>query len=170
MRTKRNQRTVHKTGASIVEGMRKAFVLHVKKNRLLYAPALAPIVVFCLGPVVFLLASVLMKMGVVQKEHLVHKAVVTWAFFGFPLLLLISYLCFYGVARFAVGIWARTFPLWTPMMLNLSTGAAYGAGIGILLVLVCKPGAWFSVLLLLIGLAAGLGNWFFYRKLSGSDE
>ncbi len=170
MRIKRNQRTAKKTGISIVHGMRKGFVQHVKKNGVLYAPALAPIVFFFLAHVIYLLAFVLMKMGVLQNEQLVHKAIVTWAVFGFPSLLLSSYLCFYVVNRFAVGVLARKFPLWSATTLNLSIGSVYGGAIGVLLVLLRKPEAWFSALLLLcIGIVAGQGNWFFYRKIAGVD-
>jgi hypothetical protein len=170
MRTKRNQRTAQKTGISIVQGIRKTFIQHVKKNGVMYAPALAPIVVFFLAHIVFLLAFVLMKMGVLQNEQLVHKTIVTWAVFGFPSLLLSSYLCFYVVNRFAVGVLVRKFPLWSATMLNLSIGTVYGGAIGVLLVLLRKPEAWFSALLLLcIGIVAGQGNWFFYRKIAGVD-
>jgi len=170
MRNKRNHRVVQKTGFSLVKGIHKAFVEHIKKNRLLYAPALAPISLFLLAHLLFLLAFVFMKMGVLQKEQLVHKTVVTWAVFGFPALLLSSYLCFFLVARFAVGILARKFPLWSATMLDLATGAAYGAAIGVFLVLLRKPDAWFSaLLLLLVGIATGQGSWFFYRKLAGGD-
>jgi hypothetical protein len=171
MRTKRNQRTAQKTGISIAHGMRKTFIAHVKKNGVLYAPALAPIAVFFLAHIVFLLAFVLMKIGVLQNGQLVHKTIVTWAVFGFPSLLLSSYLCFYVVTRFAVGgMLVRKFPLWSATMLNLAIGTVYGAGIGIFLVLLRKPEAWFSSLLLLcIGIVAGQGNWLFYRKLAGGD-
>ena len=171
MRIKKNQRTAQKTGISVVHGMRKVFIQHVKKKGVVYAPALAPLVVFFLAHIVFLLAFVLMKMGVLQNEQLVHKTIVTWAVFGFPSLLLSSYICFYVVTRLAVGgMLARKFPLWSATMLNMSIGTVYGAGIGVLLVLLRKPEAWFSTLLLLcIGIVAGQGNWFFYRKLAGND-
>lgn len=170
MRTKRNQRTAQKTSLSIVHGMRQVFVQHVKKNGFFYAPALAPIAVFFLAHIIFLLAFVFMKMGILQHEQLAHKTVVTWAVFGFPSLLLSSYLCFYVVNRFAVAVLTHKFSLWSATRLNLLIGSVYGTGIGVFLVLLRKPEAWFSTFLLLcIGIVAGQGNWFFYRKLASGD-
>jgi hypothetical protein len=125
-------------------------------------------VFFFLAHIVTLLAFVFMQTGVLPKEQLVHKTVVTWAVYGFLPLLLSSYLCFYAVARPAVGVLARKFPLWSDETCNLATGTVYGVAIGLLLLLLLKPAAGFgALLLLLVGLGAGLGNWFFYRKLAG---
>ena len=151
--------------------MRRSVIEHVKKNVVLYAPALAPIAVFLLAHIVFLLAFVLMKMGVLQNGQLVHKTIVTWAVFGLPSLLLSSYLCFYVVTRLAVReMLAQKFSHWSATMRNLMVGTVYGAAIGVFLLLLRKPEAWFSALLLLcIGIIAGQVNWLFYRKLAGGD-
>jgi len=170
MKNKRNHRAVPRTGVSIVHGVRRAFIQHVKKSGTAYAPALAPLVFFFLAHFVSLLAFVFLKAGALRQEQLVHKTVVTWAVFGFLPLLLSSYLCFYLVARPVVGSLVRQFPLWSVMRLNLAIGAIYGAAISICMMLLRKPDAWFSMLLLLfIGVAAGQGNWFFYRKLAGGE-
>jgi hypothetical protein len=117
-----------------------------------------------------LLALICIKSGVLQQEQLIHKTVVTWAVYGFFPLLLCSYCCFFAVAKPVTGLLERKFPHWSPSMLTLSSGAAYGAAMGILLLLLLEPRTLLSaVFLLVIGIVNGLGNWFFYRKLTIVD-
>ncbi len=170
MRSKRNHKGAQRTGISIVDGLRKALVQHVKKNSAPYAPALSPIVFFLLAHILTLLVLIFMQAGMLQKDQVVCKTMVTWAVYGFFPLLLCSYFSFYCIARPVAGALERNFPLWSGSVINLSSGAAYGAAIGLFLVLLLNPNSGFSILLLLlIGIAAGQGNWFFYRKLVRSD-
>jgi hypothetical protein len=161
---------VQRSGFSIFSSMRRAFTEHIKKNGTSYAPAALPILFFFLAHIITLLILVFIKTGMLHVNQTVCKTVVTWAVYGFLPLLLCSYVSFYFVARPAMGMLARRFPLWSAMVLNLSAGAAYGTALGTALVLLLKPEVWFGTLVLFfIGIVAGEGNWFFYRKLVRSD-
>jgi len=171
MRSKRNRKGTQGKGiSSIVEGIRQAFTQHIKKNSAPYAPALSPIVFFLLAHIITLLALIFMQAGMLPKDQVVCKTIVTWAVYGFLPLLLCSYVSFYFIARPVAGVLERKFPLWSEPVLNLSSGAAYGVAIGLFLVLLLNPNSGLSAfLVLLIGIAAGQGNWFFYRKLVRGD-
>jgi hypothetical protein len=132
-----------------------------------YLPALAPLVFFFLAHGITLFTLILVKSGVLPQGQAMHKTLVTWAVYGFLPLLLCSYGCFFAVARPATGLLERRFPEWTPARLSLAAGGAYGAAIGIALLLLLAPKALLSALFLLtIGMATGLANWFLYRKLT----
>ena len=170
MRTKRNQRGGRKARISLAQALRKAVSLHFKKHLVAYVPVVLPLFFFFLAQIFTLITLICIKSGVLGLEDLGHKTVVTWSFFGFPLLLLCSYGCFFAVARPAAVMLASRFPEWTPTMLTLAAGSAYGTAIGLALLVLLEPGSLFRVLFLLaIGLATGLGNWFFYRKLTVVD-
>ena len=155
---------------SLTQALRKAVSLHFKKHLVAYVPVVLPLLFFFLAQIFTLFTLIFIKSGVLGLEHLGHKTVVTWSFFGFPLLLLCSYGCFFAVARPAAVMLESRFPEWTPAMLTLATGSAYGTAIGVALLVLLEPGSLFRVLFLLtIGLATGLGNWFFYRKLTVVD-
>lgn len=141
-------------------------VQHFRNHVGWYLPALTPVALFLLAHLITLLTFFLTKSGMADQDQEVHKTVVTWAVYGFLPLLLSSYLCFFAVARPAFGVLARKFPLLTEAMLHLSTGASYGVAIGLSLLLLLMPDTGLNALLvLLIGLAVGQGNWFVYRKL-----
>lgn len=167
MKNRRNHRVVKKSKFSLPSSLGTAFIQHVKKNVTSYAPALAPIGFFFLAHLVTLLLFICMKIGVLPKDQLLHKAVVTWAVYGLLPFLLSSYLCFYFVARPSVKMLERKLPDWPPDKLDWASGAVYGVALGILLEVLLKPTAFGSgMMLLLIGIAAGQGNWFFYRKVT----
>jgi hypothetical protein len=150
--------------------MRKALVQHIQKNIGSYAPALSPVIFFLLAHVLTLLTLVFMKTGVLQSDQGVCKTVVTWAVYGFLPFLLCSYGSFYLVARPAAGALDRKFPDWSVAVRNLASGGVYGAALVLALVLLLRPDTGINrLLLLLIGAAAGQGNWYFYRKLASSD-
>jgi hypothetical protein len=170
MKTRKNNRDGQKAGISLVFGLRKALVGHVQQHIVFYVPGLSPVVFFFLAHFVTLLTLICIRSGMLQKELLLYKTVVTWAVYGFLPLLLCSYLCFFAVARPAAAALSRKFPHWTALTLNLSIGAAYGGALSFALFLLLEPGNWFnSVLLLAIGFAVGQGNWFIYRKLALGD-
>jgi hypothetical protein len=167
MRTKRNQRGVRRARVPLALSVRKAVTQHVRKHLVAYVPALLPLAFFFLAHLLTVLTLIFIKSGLLRQEHLLHKTVVTWAVYGFLPLLLCSYLCFFVVARPVTGILERKFPHWTATMLNLSSGGAYGAAMGLFLLLLLEPRTWLNaVFLLFIGMVVGQGNWFFYRKLT----
>jgi len=148
-------------------GLRRAVSRHLNKHLVVYLPALAPLVFFFLAHGVTVLALILIKSGVLPQGQVLHKTLVTWAVYGILPLLLCSYGCFFAVARPATGVLARRFPEWTPTRLTLAAGAAYGAAVGLALLVLLEPGSLLRVLFLLtVGMATGLGNWLLYRKLT----
>jgi hypothetical protein len=167
MSTKRNRRHVpRQPRGSLLAELRKTLAQHFRAHVAWYLPALTPVVLFLLAHLLTLLAFFLTKSGEAYQDQELHKTMVTWAVYGFLPLLLSSYLCFFVVARPAIGVLARKFPLWTDAALHLSAGGAYGLAIGLSLFLLLMPATLLNALLiLLIGLAVGQGNWFVYRRL-----
>lgn len=169
MRSKRKYTGGQAQGRSILYGLRKAITRHFINNSAPYAPALSPLVFFFLAHIITLLALLFMQTGILQKDYILHKTMVTWAVYGFLPFLLCSYVSFYCIARPVADLLARRFPFWSSSILNISSGGAYGLAVGLFLVLLLKPHTGLSIFLLFfIGLAAGQGNWFFYRKLVNS--
>lgn len=143
---------------------------HLRRHRLYYVPLLAPLILFLLAHLVTLLALMLIKSGVLTGEHVMVKTVVTWAVYGFLPLLLCSYLCFFTVARPAIGILARVCADWPSIGRDLTIGGVYGLVMGLTLALLLGPDTWLKGMTVMgIGLAAGQGNWFFYRKWEPVD-
>lgn len=170
MRTKRNQRGVRKARVPFTLSMRKAVTQHFRKHLAVYVPALLPTAFVLFAHFITLLTLIFIKSGLLGHEQLIHKTVVTWAVYGFLPLVLCSYCCFFAVARPVTGILERAFPLWSATMLTLLSGAAYGAAMGAFLLLLLAPATVLNaVFLLLLGMVAGQGNWFFYRKLTVVD-
>ncbi|MBV5319254.1 MAG: hypothetical protein JZU50_15800 [Desulfobulbaceae bacterium] len=171
MKSRRNHKVSKGIGVSVVwDGLRKALVQHIQKKIGFYAPALSPVVFFFLAHVITLLTLVFIKTGVLQNDQGIYKTVVTWAVYGFLPFLLCSYGSFYFVARPAAGALERKFPDWSATVRNLSSGGVYGAALVLALILLLRPDTGMDrLLLLLIGAAAGQGNWFFYRKLASID-
>jgi len=158
---------VRRERVSLIAALRKAVARHLARHLVVYVPALLPLVLFFLAHGVTLLTLICIKSGVLQQGYLMHKTVVTWAVYGFLPLLLCSYGCFFAVARPATGMLERRFPEWPPLKLTLMTGAAYGAAVGLALLVLLEPRSLFRALfLLVIGMATGQGNWFLYRKLT----
>lgn len=167
MRTTRNRRGVRRARVPLAVALRTAVSRHVRNHLVLYVPAFVPLLVFLVAHLLALVVVICIKSGVLQQEQLIHKTVVTWAFYGFLPLLLSSYCCFFAVARPVTGLLQHKFPDWSTPMHTLASGAAYGAAMGMLLLLLLAPRTPLNaVFLLLVGIATGLGNWFFYRKLT----
>jgi len=156
--------------ATAVAGMRQALGQHFRKNIGSYAPALAPVVLFLLAHVLVLLVLVLMKTGVMAPDQEICKTMVTWAVYGLLPFLLCSYGAFHLAARPAARVLEGKFPHWSASERTLVGGAVYGVALILALVVLLRPENGLNILLLgLIGTAAGLGNWFFYRKCTSSD-
>lgn len=170
MRTKRNQRGVRRARVPLTVVLRTAVSRHVRNRLVLYVPALVPLLLFLVAHLLALLILICIKSGVLHQGQSIHKTAVTWAFYGFLPLLLSSYCCFFAVARPVAGQLPHKFPDWTAPMHTLAAGAAYGAAMGMLLLLLLEPRTLLNAaFLLLVGIATGLGNWFFYRKLTIVD-
>lgn len=170
MRTKRNQRGVRRARIPLTVALRTAVSRHIRNRLALYVPALVPLLLFFVAHLLALLVLICIKSGVLHQEQLIHKTAVTWAFYGFLPLLLSSYCCFFAVARPVAGLLPHKFPDWSTSLHTLSAGAAYGAAMSVLLFLLLEPRTLLNaVFLLLVGIATGLGNWFFYRKLTIVD-
>jgi len=151
--------------------MRRALGQHCQKNISSYAPALAPVVFFLLAHVLVLLVLILMKTGAMAPDQAICKTMVTWAVYGLLPFLLCSYGAFYLVARPAARVLEDRFPHWSASERTLVGGAVYGVALILALVLLLRPESGLNTLLLcLIGAAAGMGNWFFYRKFASNDE
>lgn len=167
MSNKRNQRGAVKSRGSFTAEARRAAGEHLRRHAAWHAPAASPVALFFFAHLLTLAAFALMKSGVLQQDQLDHKSLVIWSVYGFLPLLLCSYLCFFVVARPVAGFLARRFPDWTAGQLDLASGAAYGAAVAVALCLLLQPTAWLNAgLVLLVGIASGLGNWFLYRKLT----
>jgi len=171
MKSRRKKKATKWIGLpTIINGVRKALAQHVQKHVASYAPALSPVLFFILAHVLTLLTLVFMKAGVLQSDQGVCKTVVTWAVYGFIPFLLSSYGSFFLAARPAAVALERKYPDWSVTLLNLATGAVYGAVLVVALVLLLRPDTWMGrFLLVCIGGAAGQGNWYFYRRLAGGD-
>lgn len=172
MRSRKNHKAAKAIGlATAVATMRRALGQHCQKNIGSYAPAVAPVAFFLLAHVLVLLVLVLMKTGAMAYDQAICKTMVTWAVYGLLPFLLCSYGAFYLVTRPAAAVLEGKFPHWSDRERTLAGGAVYGVALTLALVLLLRPESGFNILLLcLIGVAAGLGNWFFYQKFAGSDE
>jgi len=170
MRTKKNRRGVRRARVPLAVALRTAVSRHIRSRLVLYVPALVPLLLFLVAHLLALLVLICIKSGVLHQEQSMHKTAVTWAFYGFLPLLLSSYCCFFAVARPVAGLLPHKFPDWSMPMHTLTVGAAYGASMGVLLLLLLEPRTPMNaVFLMVVGIATGLGNWFFYRKLTIVD-
>ena len=170
MKNKRNRRNTRRARISPVSAVRKAIGQHLRKHLIIYVPAVMPLFFFLLAHAVTVVTLVLIKAGVLPQGLELHKTLVTWGVYGFLPLLLSSYGCFFTVARPVTGLLARRFPGVMPGILTLASGVAYGAAVGLVLLLLLAPGSipWVSFLLP-VGMATGLGNWWLYRSLTGAS-
>ena len=167
MRTKNNRRNVRRTRVSLATTLRRAVTGHLVGRLAVYLPALVPLTLFVLAHLLFLVALILLKSGILPPGQTMHKTLVTWAVYGILPLLFCSYGCFFAVARPASAVLARRFAQWTPATLTLAGGAGYGLSVATTLLIVLEPRSPLRVLFLLaIGMVTGLGNWWVYRKLT----
>lgn len=125
---------------------------------------------FILAHVLTLIVFILIHYGLVAQNPALYETVVTWAVYGFFPLLLCSYGCFFALARPGIFFLAKRFPHWSVSRLHLANGGVYGAGTGLALLALLQPGVGpKSLLLFLIGLTSGVGNWLLYRRLIAVD-
>jgi mannose/fructose/N-acetylgalactosamine-specific phosphotransferase system component IIC len=150
--------------------MGQALRRHFKQHVAWYVPVVAPFLVSVFAHLLALAVFFLDKLNIVRVDLSVYKTMITWAYYGFRPLLLCSYFCFFALARPSITFLAKNMPQWTDTSLHLANGAIYGAGIGLTLLLWLNPGVGPKALLIfVIGLIVGLGNWFIYRFLSLED-
>ncbi|WP_028317343.1 hypothetical protein [Desulfobulbus elongatus] len=150
-----------------MSALRGAIGRHLRKHLVIYVPAAAPLIFVLLAHGITVATLVLIRSGVLPQGLGLHKTLVTWGVYGFLPLLLCSYGCFFAVARPVTGLLTRRYPEWPPAGLTVVSGAAYGAAVALVLLLLLAPGSTLRVFfLLLIGMATGLGNWWLYRALT----
>ncbi|MCL2340891.1 MAG: hypothetical protein FWC49_04200 [Proteobacteria bacterium] len=167
MKNKRNRRNTRRARISPVAAVRGAIARHLRRYLLLYVPAAMPLLIFVLAHAIWVVIVMLIRSGALPQSLAVHKDLEIWAVFGFLPLLFCSYGCFFAVARPAARLLEHRFSGWMPGM--LATGAAYGAAVALVLLLLA-PGSLLRVfLVLLIGMTTGLGNWSLYRMATGAS-
>lgn len=167
MQTRRNQRSRKRARVAIIPALRRGFVQHFRSHLMAYVPASLPLLLFVLAHGGTLLILILIKSGVLAQDQVVHKTVVTWAVYGILPLLFCSYLCFFVLARPATGVLERKFPDWPPLQHTTAVGMVYGAGVSVALLVLLEPNTVLRFcFLFVIGMSTGLGNWFFYRRLT----
>lgn len=135
-----------------------------------YIPACAPIAVLLLAHLLTLLGFLFIHVHMASPVQELYKILVTWAVYGFVPLLFCSYLCYFVLARPGLALLARKLPHWSDGQLHLVNGLIYGAGIGLVLLLLLQPGVGAKALMIfLTGLVVGLCNWLLYRKLAPAE-
>lgn len=171
MQTRRNQRGRQRVRVAIIPALRRSLAQHLRSHLKLYVPASLPLLLFVLAHGGTLLTIILIKSGVLSQDQVVHKTVVTWAVYGILPLLFCSYVCFFALARQATGFLVRRFPDWAPLQHTLAVGVLYGGGVSVALMLLLEPNTFLRFcFLLVIGMSTGVGNWFFYRRLTLPPE
>ena len=131
-----------------------------------YVPAALPVLLFILAHLLTLITFIFIRYELLAPYQDAYKTMVTWAVYGFVPLLLCSYACFFAVARPGISVLARKLPHWSASHLHMANGGLYGCGIGLGLLVLLQPGVGpKSLLLFLIGLVSGFGNWQLYRRL-----
>jgi hypothetical protein len=167
---KSNRRNTRRKRISPVAAVREVIVRHLRRHLIIYVPAIAPLFFCLLSHGVTVTMLILIKSGALPPGLTLHKILLTWAVYGFLPLLFCSYGCFFAVARPVTRLLERRFSGWMPGMVTLASGAAYGMAIAAVLLLLLASGSMQRVcLLLLIGMATGLGNWWLYRTLTGAS-
>ncbi|MGD9947796.1 MAG: hypothetical protein AB7U29_04880 [Desulfobulbus sp.] len=152
--------------AALGQGLRRLLTTRVGW----YVPAVFPVLLFILVHLLTLITFIFIHFGLVAQNHTLYTNMVTWAVYGFIPLLLCSYVCFFALARPGISILAGKFPQWSASNLQLVNGCVYGTSIGLALLVLLEPGVGpKSLLLFLIGLTSGVGNWQLYRRLVAVD-
>ena len=152
---------------AIIPALRRSLVQHFRSRLMAYVPASLPLLLFVFAHGGAILTLILIKSGVLSQDQAVHKTMVTWAVYGILPLLFCSYLCFFALARPATGFLVQRFPEWPPLQHTMAVGALYGGGVSMALMVLLEPNTVLRFcFLLVIGMSTGLGNWFFYRRLT----
>ncbi len=135
-----------------------------------YAPAVVPVLLSILAHLLTLVAFLLIRCGLVSQNPMLYTNMITWGVYGFIPLLLCSYAVFFVLTRVGIQALVQKLPHWSTVSLHLAIGGGYGIATGLALLLLLQPGVGpKSLLLFLVGLISGLGNWYFYRKLLPED-
>lgn len=170
MNAPRRRRPPKRKRISIIVALLQGIRHHLITRVGWYVPAVVPVLLFVLAHLLTLIVFILIHCGLFAQNPALYKTVVTWAVYGFFPLLLCSYGCFFGLARPGIFFLAKRFPHWSLSNLHLANGGVYGAGTGVALLALLQPGVGpKSLLLFLIGLTSGVGNWLLYRKLTAVD-
>ncbi|MDY0389376.1 hypothetical protein [Desulfobulbus oligotrophicus] len=165
MRTKRNQRGRKRSSIALIPALRSMLLQHVRRRLVIYLPACMPLLLVVLTHIGTLLTLVLIKSGLLAPGQL-YRAMITWAVYGLLPLLFCSYGCFFAIARPVAGLLERTFPDLSSFILTLATGALYGVGISLALIMLLGADTMLrACLLVIVGLLTGLGNWVLYCSL-----
>jgi len=135
-----------------------------------YAPAVVPVLLSILVHLLTLITFILIRFELIAQHQMLYTNMITWAVYGFIPLLLCSYTVFFVLARPGIQMLARKLPHWSASSLHLTNGLVYGITTGLALLLLLQPGVGpKSLLLFLVGLISGVGNWYLYRKLVVED-
>lgn len=152
--------------AALSQGLRRLLITKVGW----YAPAVVPVLLSILAHLLTLIVFILIRCGLVAQNPMLYTHMITWAVYGCIPFLLCSYGVFFVLARPGIQVLAQKFPHWSATSLHLATGCIYGIATGLALLLLLQPGVGpKSLLLFLVGLISGVGNWYFYRKLVPED-
>ena len=166
----RRRRTPAPKRGSLIAGLGQSLRRHVQQRLSWYIPACTPIAVLLLAHLLTLIVFLLIHLRIAAPVQEVYKVLITWAVYGFVPLLFCSYLCYFALAKPGLALLARKLPHWSDIQLHLFNGLLYGAGIGLVLLLLLQPGVGPKALMIfLTGLVVGLGNWLLYRKLSPAE-
>ncbi|MGI6657379.1 MAG: hypothetical protein ACOX5Z_11305 [Desulfobulbus sp.] len=149
-----------------------AVLTHVRHHVVAYLPALVPIAFFVLAHLFGLAAALLECSGILSPEQMLHKPVVTWAVYGFLPLLLCSYVGFFVSARLILAPLAQRFPSWSAWVQQSVAAAVHALVVALALFLLLGSGLGriAGSLTVVLGLAAGLGNWLLYRFLVAAPQ
>lgn len=170
MNAPRRRRPPKRKRVSIIAALLQGIRHHLVTRVAWYVPAVAPVLLFILAHVLTLIVFILIHCGLFSQNPALYETMVTWAVYGFFPLLLCSYGCFYALARPGISFLAKRFPHWSVSNLHLANGCVYGAGTGLALLALLQPGVGLkSLLLFLIGLISGVGNWQLYLRLVAVD-
>lgn len=170
MNARRRQPPPPRRRGSLAAALKQAMNHHFKDHVAWYVPAVFPFFFFILAHLLTLVAFVLIRYHVVPENQSLYHTMVTWSVYGLLPLLLCSYLCFFVLARPGRAYLARKFPQRPVAGLHVMLGILYGAGVGLALLILLQPGfSPKSLLIFLLGMAVGLGNWLVYRKLMRVD-
>lgn len=135
-----------------------------------YAPAVFPVLLSIFAHLLTLITFLLMRCGLVAENQMLYINMITWAVYGFVPLLLCSYAGFLMLARPGIQMLAQKLPHWSVASLHLANGCIYGTATGLGMLALLQPGVGpKSLLLFLVGLISGMGNWWFFHKLVSED-
>ncbi len=146
----------------------QALKRHVMNHLGWYVPAFVPIVMVFVCMVLALIALFLPG----DIKHSLYQWSV-YGLLGFLPILICSYGCFFLLLHFGVLWLAKRFPHWSDGTLHFGIATLYGLGAALMLLLWVRPEGDSTpqtmLVIGLIGLVCGWGNWHLFRKLTPTD-